>query len=70
MTEPIIEVRDLWHWYLRRTPLESIALEGASFELRPGEVVGILSSSRRWLSATVIGVPYRVIKTAPCCLCR
>ena len=42
MTEPIIEVRDLWHWYLRRTPLESVALEGASFELQPGEVVGIM----------------------------
>jgi len=25
--------------------------------LKPGEVVGILSSSSRWLSATVIGVP-------------
>jgi len=42
MIEPIIEVRDLWHWYLRKTPLESLALQGASFTLAAGEVVGIM----------------------------
>lgn len=42
MNERIIEVRDLWHWYLRGTPLESVALEGASFHLDRGEVVGIM----------------------------
>jgi energy-coupling factor transport system ATP-binding protein len=42
MTENVIEVRDLWHWYLRRTPLESVALQGASFTLAAGEVVGIM----------------------------
>jgi energy-coupling factor transport system ATP-binding protein len=42
MTAPIIEVQDLWHWYLRGTPLESIALRGASFSLAAGEVVGVM----------------------------
>ena len=42
MSEPIIEVRDLWHWYLRKTPLESVGLQGASFTLDSGEVVGIM----------------------------
>jgi energy-coupling factor transport system ATP-binding protein len=42
MTENVIEVHDLWHWYLRGTPLESVALQGASFTLAAGEVVGIM----------------------------
>jgi len=42
VSEPIIEVRDLWHWYLRKTPLESVGLQGASFTLSAGEVVGIM----------------------------
>lgn len=42
MSGPIIEVRDLWHWYLRKTPLESVALRGASFTLDRGEIVGVM----------------------------
>ena len=42
MTENLIEVRDLWHWYLRGTPLESVALQGASFTLAAGEIVGVM----------------------------
>ncbi|HEY8757487.1 MAG TPA: energy-coupling factor transporter ATPase [Candidatus Limnocylindria bacterium] len=42
MTENIIEVTDLWHWYLRGTPLESVALQGASFRLAAGEMVGVM----------------------------
>ncbi|MHB8630806.1 MAG: energy-coupling factor transporter ATPase [Candidatus Limnocylindria bacterium] len=42
MIAPVIEVRDLWHWYLRKTPLQSVALQGASFTLAAGEVVGIM----------------------------
>ena len=42
MSDPIIEVRDLWHWYLRKTPLESVALRGASFTLDSGEIVGVM----------------------------
>ncbi|MFN2520353.1 MAG: energy-coupling factor transporter ATPase [Candidatus Limnocylindria bacterium] len=42
MTERLIEIRDLWHWYLRGTPLESVALQGASFTLDTAEVVGIM----------------------------
>jgi energy-coupling factor transport system ATP-binding protein len=42
MTENVIEVRDVWHWYLRGTPLESVALQGASFTLAGGEIVGVM----------------------------
>jgi energy-coupling factor transporter ATPase len=42
MIENVIEVHDLWHWYLRGTPLESVALQGTSFALAAGEVVGIM----------------------------
>ena len=42
MSETIIEVTDLWHWYLRGTPLETPALRGASFELERGEIAGIM----------------------------
>ena len=42
MTESLIEVRDLWHWYLRNTPLQTVALQGTSFTLRAREVVGIM----------------------------
>ena len=42
MSDTVIDVRDLWHWYLRKTPLEQIALQGASFHLAAGEVIGIM----------------------------
>ncbi len=42
MSDRLIEIRDLWHWYLRGTPLETVALRGASFGLEAGEVVGIM----------------------------
>jgi len=40
--EPLIVVRDLWHTYLLGTPLESVALRGATFELAAGEVAAII----------------------------
>ncbi len=42
MTERLIEVADLWHWYLRGTPLETVALQGISFHLDAREIVGIM----------------------------
>jgi energy-coupling factor transport system ATP-binding protein len=42
MNERVVEVRDLWHWYLRGTPLETPALTGVDFELARGEIVGIM----------------------------
>ena len=39
---PIIAVKDLWHTYLRGTPLEAVALNGAEFELREREVAAII----------------------------
>jgi energy-coupling factor transport system ATP-binding protein len=38
----VIEVRGLWHTYLRGTPLESLALTGVDFELRPTEIAAII----------------------------
>ena len=38
----VIEVRGLWHTYLRGTPLESLALKGVDFELRPTEIAAII----------------------------
>src|SRR6266508_3008121 len=38
----IIEVRDLWHTYLRGTPLEAQALTGADFDLAPREIAAII----------------------------
>jgi energy-coupling factor transport system ATP-binding protein len=42
VNELIVEVRDLWHWYLRGTPLETPAIKGVDFELRRGEVIGVM----------------------------
>jgi energy-coupling factor transporter ATPase len=42
MSDPVIAVNDLWHWYLRGTPLETPALQGAHFELAGGEIAGIM----------------------------
>ena len=42
MTAPLIEVRDLEYTYMRGTPLETKALCGISFAVRPGEVVGLI----------------------------
>ena len=42
MSERVVEVIDLWHWYLRGTPLQTPGLEGASFALERGEIAGIM----------------------------
>jgi energy-coupling factor transporter ATPase len=41
-SDPVIEVRDLWHTYLVGTPLETAALRGVDFHLRQGEMAGII----------------------------
>ncbi len=43
--QPAIRVSDLHHTYLRNTPLEVTALKGASFEVLPGEIAGIVGRS-------------------------
>jgi energy-coupling factor transport system ATP-binding protein len=40
--EPLIQVRDLHHTYLRGTPLETPALHGVSLEVYQGEAVGFI----------------------------
>jgi energy-coupling factor transport system ATP-binding protein len=40
--EPLIQVRDLHHTYLRGTPLEVAALRGVSLEIYQGESVGLI----------------------------
>jgi energy-coupling factor transport system ATP-binding protein len=42
VTVPLITVRDLWHTYMRGTPLETVALRGVSFAVHPGEVIGLI----------------------------
>ena len=40
--QPIIQVNDLHHVYLRGTPLETVALQGVTMEIHAGESVGII----------------------------
>jgi len=40
--KPLIEVKDLYHTYLRGTPLEVVALRGVDMEVCEGEAVGII----------------------------
>jgi energy-coupling factor transport system ATP-binding protein len=41
-SRPVIEVNDLFHTYLRGTPLEVTALKGVTMQIFPGEAVGII----------------------------
>jgi energy-coupling factor transport system ATP-binding protein len=41
-TQPIIQVNDLRHVYLRGTPLEVTALKGVTMEIYEGESIGII----------------------------
>jgi energy-coupling factor transport system ATP-binding protein len=38
----VIEVEDLWHTYMSKTPFEHAALRGVSLEVRAGEAIGII----------------------------
>jgi len=40
--QPLVQVRDLHHTYLRGTPLEAPALHGVSLEVNKGEAVGLI----------------------------
>ncbi len=40
--QPLIQVRDVHHTYLRGTPLETPALRGVSLEIHKGEAVGLI----------------------------
>lgn len=42
MTEPLIKIRDLHFTYLPGTPLEAVALRGASMDVYAGEIVGLI----------------------------
>jgi energy-coupling factor transport system ATP-binding protein len=41
-TQPIIQINDLHHVYLRGTPLEVTALKGVTMEIYEGESIGII----------------------------
>jgi len=41
-SQPLIKVENLWHTYLRGTPLEVVALRGVDMEVYEGEAVGII----------------------------
>ena len=42
MADPVVHIHDLHHTYLAGTPMEAVALRGASLEIMPGEIVGII----------------------------
>ncbi len=42
MAEPLIMIRDLHFTYLAGTPLEAVALRGASMDVYAGEIVGLI----------------------------
>ena len=41
-TQPFIQINDLYHIYLRGTPLEVTALKGVTMQVFPGESIGII----------------------------
>jgi len=43
--EPIIQVEQLSHWYLRGLPLETRALENVDFEVTEGETMGLVGAT-------------------------
>ncbi len=51
--EPIIQVNDLHHTYLRETPLEVTALRGVNMEIYAGEAVGIIGRTGAGKSTVV-----------------
>ncbi|CAN5119797.1 energy-coupling factor transporter ATPase [soil metagenome] len=42
MSETIVEIRDLWHWYLRGTPLETVAVQGAELDIASDDLAAIM----------------------------
>jgi energy-coupling factor transporter ATPase len=42
MSEPIVEIRELWHWYLRGTPLQTVALQGAEIDVQSDDLAAIM----------------------------
>ncbi|MDY7041124.1 MAG: energy-coupling factor transporter ATPase [Chloroflexota bacterium] len=51
--EPIIQINDLHHTYLRDTPLEAVALRGVNIEIYAGESVGIIGRTGAGKSTVV-----------------
>jgi energy-coupling factor transport system ATP-binding protein len=51
--EPLIQVRDLHHTYLRGTPLEAPALHGVNLEVYKGEAVGLIGRTGSGKSTVV-----------------
>lgn len=42
MSEPIVQIADLWHWYLRGTPLQTVALQGLDLEIKSDDLAAIV----------------------------
>jgi len=53
LNEIIVEVKDLWHWYLRGTPLETVAVQGVGLELRSGDLAAIMGHTGSGKSTVV-----------------
>jgi len=44
-SQPLIKVENLWHTYLKGTPLEVVALRGVDMEVYEGEALGIIGQT-------------------------
>jgi len=42
VSENVVEIQDLWHWYLRGTPLQTVALQGAELEIQSDDLAAIM----------------------------
>jgi energy-coupling factor transport system ATP-binding protein len=42
LSEPIVQIADLWHWYLRGTPLQAVALQGTDLEIQGDDLAAIM----------------------------
>ena len=41
-TLPIVRIEGLWHWYLRGTPLQTVALQGIDLEIKSDDLAAIM----------------------------
>ncbi|MGH2379228.1 MAG: energy-coupling factor transporter ATPase [Candidatus Limnocylindria bacterium] len=53
MSEPIVRIEGLWHWYLRGTPLQTVALQGTDLEIKSDDLAAIMGHTGSGKSTVV-----------------